>query len=385
MKSILDFGAKGNGVDDDTDAIQAAIDAGGAEFPALTFKFTKQLNIGHACRLIGFNAKLRAPKFIQNAIVFNGSEGVVLDGFTIQAVTHTLLSNTSSCIGIHINKCLLIGTFPTTNYLINFQHGKRIDIEKCYGRDTQYGFVFGTEVHDSYMKYCEIQSWLQYAFYCQIGSYGIWNIELANNTTAGPLIGKGAKQSLVILGDPNHDNKKAENIIVLNNICKGIRKPWDKNALDSGSGDQIVLHHCKNFQLIGNESYGGGENGITVTRQCSDGIITHNSCWENDAHGMQVSGQNDRCSNIIIAQNHLYNNGLRKDGKGDVMSQLYCQDADDLLIDGNLLEDRFDKRQCKNGVQLALCKGVKVTTSNQYNWKDEIGFMPWIHYRERFV
>lgn len=55
MPSVKDFGAKGDGVTDDTNAIQAALNAGGdIYFPAGRYKVTKQLNATKPCTISMF-------------------------------------------------------------------------------------------------------------------------------------------------------------------------------------------------------------------------------------------------------------------------------------------------------------------------------------------
>jgi len=384
MKSILDYGAKGNGVDDDTVAIQAAIDAGGAEFPERTFRFSKQLTIKKPCNLWGTGATLLAPKFIQNAIVLNAAKHVTIHGLAIQAVAHTLLSNSGACEDVEISRCELLGTFPTTNYLINFENSKGVAVEDCQGSGTQYGFRFGSGMLRSRIAYCEIQNWLQYAYHIWSGAAGTRDIELYRNSCINPLAGKGSRQGIVVLSDPDNMNRRNVSLRILYNIMRGESQPYNpaNPAANKGSGDLIVLHNCSNFLVEGNEAYYGGEIGITVSRFCKYGVISKNSIRGNDAHGLQVSGLNDRCEYITISNNRIYNNGLRKDGKADVMSQLYLQDAEDILIEGNQLEDLFEKRRCKSGIQMALCENVTIPPeSNQITFKDAVGAVPILEFK----
>jgi hypothetical protein len=91
--SVKDFGAVGDGVTDDTDAIQAAIDAGGnIMLPVGTYKITSALTISGSNLVIsGYGATLHMvgntgsfEEYDCYAIVFNGStatqENIVIEG-----------------------------------------------------------------------------------------------------------------------------------------------------------------------------------------------------------------------------------------------------------------------------------------------------------------
>lgn len=102
--SVLDFGAVGDGVHDDTDAIQAALDKGGEiYFPAGRYKVTRQLNAVQPCTISMFrqypsNAYDDYPKTAaQNWMgarieTYSPTNGIVigdsvnLDGFHIRAM-----------------------------------------------------------------------------------------------------------------------------------------------------------------------------------------------------------------------------------------------------------------------------------------------------------
>lgn len=56
----------------------------------------------------------------------------------------------------------------------------------------------------------------------------------------------------------------------------------------SATGDQIVLHGAYGFSISSNRIYHGGENGITASRLSRNGIISDNSVYATDGHGIDI-------------------------------------------------------------------------------------------------
>lgn len=146
--SVKDFGAVGDGVTDDTAAIQAALDAGGdIYFPAGRYKATSQLTANQPCTISMFrqypsNAYDDYPKTPEdnwmgarietysptNGIVIGDS--VNLDGFYIRAMVGFGANATASSYGgkgtiLHYDGAVGYKTYPSS---VRLRH-IRVDIE----------------------------------------------------------------------------------------------------------------------------------------------------------------------------------------------------------------------------------------------------------------
>jgi parallel beta-helix repeat protein len=98
------------------------------------------------------------------------------------------------------------------------------------------------------------------------------------------------------------------NILIKNNLIVGDTIPYSSKS-DGGSADQISIFGSKNVKVIKNRSIAGGDMGITVTRS-KKVYISGNICAFNDRAGITIAGGSD---NVRIKDNILYNNGQRRD------------------------------------------------------------------------
>jgi polygalacturonase len=89
----------------------------------------------------------------------------------------------------------------------------------------------------------------------------------------------------------------------------------DKATTDPGTADQISLHHCESFEVRNNVSKAGGEVGITIARSCRDGVVAGNTCEGNDSAGMAIGSMSAAgVRNIMIEDNVLIGNGVNSGG-----------------------------------------------------------------------
>ena len=116
-ESVLNFGAKGDGVTDDTEAIQAALNSGGdIYFPAGRYKVTQQLTATKPCTISMFRQypssngedypKSSADNWMGARIeTYSPTDGIVigdsvnLDGFYIRAMEGFGKNATASAYG----------------------------------------------------------------------------------------------------------------------------------------------------------------------------------------------------------------------------------------------------------------------------------------------
>lgn len=139
--SVKDYGAKGDGVSNDTTAIQAALNAlkntgGTIFFPVGTYKVNT------------------AILFYSNQTLWFESGAVLLQGAAINNLLRTYCENTwTGYTGVH--DCLIYGAvfdggeYEENNTLVGISHSKNIIFEKCTFRNA-YGEWHNLEINSSY-------------------------------------------------------------------------------------------------------------------------------------------------------------------------------------------------------------------------------------------
>lgn len=60
------------------------------------------------------------------------------------------------------------------------------------------------------------------------------------------------------------------------------------DSTSNATGDQVVLHGVNGFEIIANQVFHGGENGITASTLSRNGIIARNVVHGNDTHGIVI-------------------------------------------------------------------------------------------------
>lgn len=112
--SVKDFGAVGDGVADDTAAIQAAVNAaGGVYFPEGTYLVSAQINVSSNNSLYGNGDAVIAPYGAYNGTCFRGDNvsNVRFDGLRFDGFNSTISIGTSS--DIYITKCWFLNSTGT--------------------------------------------------------------------------------------------------------------------------------------------------------------------------------------------------------------------------------------------------------------------------------
>lgn len=141
MVNVIDFGAKGNGITDDADAIQSALDevsenGGFIVFPAGTYLITK------------------AILFYSNQTLWFENGAKLLQGSSINNMMRAYSESTwTAYTGVH--DCLIYGatfdggSYTRENTLVGISHAKNIIFENCKFINT-YGGWHDLEINSSY-------------------------------------------------------------------------------------------------------------------------------------------------------------------------------------------------------------------------------------------
>lgn len=130
----------------------------------------------------------------------------------------------------------------------------------------------------------------------------------------GPPLPTGAvRQPIQVNGV---DSRPIRQITVADNVVRGSGRSHD-DPKKPGTADLISLHRCQSFRVTGNRVVDGGDVGITVARQSTDGVISNNVCLRNDSVGICVGSlQSDFVRDVVVKDNVCEENGQDRLGDG---------------------------------------------------------------------
>ena len=274
--NVKDFGAKGDGVTDDTVAIQAALDEAQTSkssivFPAGIYSVSG-LSVSNTIHIEGYGATLKAvngangaPIIMEFDNVNTGSiHGLTFDGNTANVTSFDTVLKLDNCSDIAI-----VDTIHQNS------RGKSLVGVSCSRTK-----IFGCSFKDC-------------------GIYNRTSLDNADRRQAIAFTGAGSDNSV--------DNCTFENVgLDCVSMASGEVNPkCTNNVFKSNDAGTIYFSNCSNFLISGNivNNIAGG-NGIDVPNSVK-GIISGNICKNNGAAGILVAGSS---SNITIANNICYNN-----------------------------------------------------------------------------
>lgn len=110
----------------------------------------------------------------------------------------------------------------------------------------------------------------------------------------------------------------------------------------TGTADQISLHRCEDFEVIGNISVDGGEVGITVAQQCRRGVVANNVVTGSDGVGIAFgSGSSTSTDDIAVSGNVVMDNGHNDAADTSVagLVGMYFYNASNITVTGNRVGD----------------------------------------------
>ncbi len=380
--SVADYGALGDDEKPDDGAIKGAIDAvgGGGEvhFPPGVFHVIGQVVIKSGVQLIGHNATLKAGKPMGGVLLVEpGAANVGIVALRIEATGCEFALKATKASRLRVKDCEFLGPIER-GHLIDFD-GLVTDaeIESSSFADTMHGIRLRGPVERAKIEGCTFKNWLHHAVYLVADkSSGPQYPRVIGNRFQSPKSGKGgARQMIVAYPDPENLAVNMVGLQVLNNTCTGPSEHYDRNSETSrGTADQISIHYTSDFEISGNVSSGGGENGIVATNFCTRGIVSNNIASGNDGHGIQVSSLNERSSDILIAGNLCTNNGLRAGGRRDSIAGIYVQDAERIAIHANQIVDNRKTRKQWAGILIASSDDIALGRDNTIQFADTVGY-----------
>ncbi len=407
--SVKDFGAVGDGVTDDTAAIQATLNSGGqVEFVSGTYLITSTLNIPSDTKLVG-NGKDTAIKLanganthmLQNVNYRSGSndnitiDGLVIDGnvanqtnngaydkhgIRFNNTTNVVVSNCivknvgTDCINlINSNNATIKSNnlYGAYNHAVTFQNcdgllGDSNRIHDCGSKTDAYGFTSSGHAFIGVNSRCD-NVIITNNYVYDMGDSCIRNERagygwiISNN-----LVVNSGKDSIKIMGVELSGVKPKANIIS-NNI-----------VIDAGNDG---IHASGECVITGNYVYGTGKN--TAGKPYGK--------WFSTASGIKSA---DSASNILIQGNYIYDayySGVYLDAvtntkvSGNVsmlngLNGITAYNCNFLTIDNNVCADNGTRSDIiyEYGIRVSTTTETKqghiitnnrcknITTSNQY-------------------
>jgi hypothetical protein len=179
-------------------------------------------------------------------------------------------------------------------------------------------------------------------FFYGVGSTTVtaFDVRVEDNDIRGYVPGGTSRQPITFQGVV--DTIFHRRIAVNRNVIVGPGLGYN-DAVLLGTADQISLHRCQEFEVIGNTATDGGDVGLTIALQCSGGTVVGNVFDRNDTGGMCLgSGTTDYIRDITVAGNSCRNNGQSRDTVRPANARagiIVTNGAERLTVVGNNLSD----------------------------------------------
>ena len=341
--SVKDFGATGDGVTDDTAAIQAAIDATSTAkqrlfVPAGTYISTT-LNIKTNTYLFGVGTIKRKDSSTGFVLSASGVNNFTVRGIKIDA---NKTGATGSSFAVFAQSSCYQFRFDEITVINGKSHGIAI-------RDT----ADGTQNTHSYINKCTVDGCDQYGIEVQ----DCKSVTVSNNTVLNSV-----EDGIVIYGTSiaATDGITVESNYVENSGDSGILAPYIFPTNNFG---------VTRLQVLNNKVTASGENGIGI--QVDGGVVSGNMSWSNGTtishQGILVNGNyltidgNTSSANtgvgidvgdgkfISVTDNIVFDNGI---------IGIEINSAESCVVDGNIVRNNFTN--AASGVAASLKAGILI-------------------------
>jgi len=362
--NVTDFGATGDGITDDTVAIQAAIDSGVASvyFPEGTYLVTG-LDVTSPIKLYG-NGELYKNAVSSDAILYITSDDVEIDGLTFTgAGAGSIIATTN----INDNAIYLEGG-DTTTQLNNFK------VTNCK--------IDGFAGFGVWIRYCE-NVWvennkIQYCGYAGIlltsvvngfvNSNSVYYID-SNSSTTGDYYGISLSRDPT---KPEANAARTVDVIVSGNVIANVNK-WTGIDGHASYKCQIVnnaVYSCYNGIVLQYDS-----STATYKLPCDDIVVSGNivsgrtTTAENQIgiSSLGLSSMPNR--QIVITENVTFNCG---NGLGSNIGAFHVEHSNNVLVANNVAEKSRQEAITVTGtcdsvvVKNNIFNGVKNGLSDRY-------------------
>ena len=350
--SVKDFGAVGDGITDDTAAIQAAVTAasianarGTVLFPAGTYKVKTTavdvgaINILSGLTLIGYGATIvvDATSGLKTRTIDVQASGVTIVGMrftpaTIQDLTNIHLSDGFN--DLTVTGCEFVNPQSGGLYIDGLSNRVSFTENKVTGRG--YGILDNSAAGGGGFVFSD-------------------NIFIGSGSTDGDAIGINA--TIMPVKDVVISGNTASNYIGAN----------------ASSGFGIALSTCEGVSITGNTLNGFTRNGIHVETSSKDVTITGNTVFDCGEAGIEIQGEvsGKQCERVVISGNVVRNcctapfSGLGRGGidcgsnTTGIGYGVYS-----LVVSGNIVTENQTAGIYAYQCEAAIISGNKVLNSN---------------------
>ena len=280
MVSVKDFGAVGDGVANDTTAIQTAITQSAGKtlyFPSGTYVVSTQVNLVSNITLLGYNATITCTTTPTTDLIFGAAKtNIVIEGLTFDGGGYTVATN--------------IG-------LVAFQLCTDVKVINCrFINIDRFGLIAngGTRYmfDGNYIKRNTAVNTQNQAILVSTSAGGVTKSTISNNAMINSALNVSMSESII-----------ANNYITGWKFGAGITTEQDPN--------------CKLLQILNNycaDSTGTDVNFTTcmgIENWAPFSVISGNFCVDNAGSGIDQGGKNNICSN-----NYCFNNGKTVNSPG---------------------------------------------------------------------
>lgn len=318
---LLTLGVVGDGKTDDSVALQRAVDdlarrgGGTLVVPSGATVVVRSLRLRGGVAIVGRGggAGLRklgnSAKWISCAA---GSDSVILAGLRLECPTlaRTAMIEVSSRVkGFVLDSCQVVNTSGRRTTGLETREGVTdVRVVRCAFVGQSAAIKINKDPKGVLIESCTFEDWTQRAIQV-LGSAGLAasDIRIAQSSI-GPNVGRASvRQPIQFNGVSASPFRR---VSIVDNSLTG-RATAHADPRSPGTADMISLHECHDFEILRNTCTNGGEVGITVARQCRDGVIADNTITSCDSAGIAVgSGTTQEVRGIEVRGNVLMNNGL---------------------------------------------------------------------------
>jgi hypothetical protein len=370
--NVRNHGAVGDGIADDTTAIQAALNAAaaGTAFGSVV-AWLPYTSTGYLASAVNVPAgvTLRGERLVTikktgassaHLVATTGHDSTI-EGLTLDpnGLATTRILNINGHARIRVRDCQFVDSGATANLAGIETRAGTEDI--LIERNVFDGVNTGIHVNQGPARVTirgnRIRNWKQRGIYV-VGdaTNSAVDLTIEGNHISALVTGAPApRHPIQIVGD---DTNRHRRVRVNYNTVLGPGKSW--TATDPGTADQISVHRCQDFEVIGNISRDGGDMGITVSQQCERGIIANNVCLSNDVGGIIIgSSASSYTRYITVTGNVCMNNGQNRNAdRGDNRMGVWAYAASHCRITGNIIGDNQGTATQLYGVTLHNCTNV---------------------------
>ena len=350
--SVTDFGAVGNGVTDDTAAIQAAINSGAVEiyFPNGTYLVSSIL-ISAACKLYG-PSTLQKNTVTGTSIFKIQSNDVEIDGLTFNgASVDTLIPSTS-----FTDNAILVNGTSTPNQYSNIKISN-CTVNGVAGFGIRIEYATNVQLQNNTISYCGYAGIL-----CTSISNGIINNNIISyiNSAAGAVNWYG----ISVTRDPSlttTNSARPTDCIITNNVVSYVSQ-W--TGIDIHAGLRIIvdsnqISYCKNGIYAQYDSTSATYKQPSENIVFSNNIIQGNVTAATSSLGIASLGDPTMPNiDITIIGNQVINGG----GLSSSIGGIFITETKNCLVSNNISKNSWRSGFSINGA----CDSV-VFENNEIN------------------